>query len=60
VFIHHPDFDAQPPSVVGYQANWVHFMSINNIRDRPNLDIGYNYIYEKTATDLKMALYMKV
>ncbi|XP_076453351.1 uncharacterized protein LOC143288600 [Babylonia areolata] len=60
VFIHHPDFDVSAPtSATNYQANWVRFMSINDIRDRSDLHISYNYVYEKTATHLKMALYVK-
>ncbi|XP_070204398.1 uncharacterized protein [Littorina saxatilis] len=60
VFIHHPDFDASTPNeTTGYEANWVRFMTINDIRNQEDLDISYNYIYEKTTTHLKMALFTK-
>ena len=61
VFVHHPDFDASVPTAsTGYEANWVRFMSINDIRDQEDLDISYNYVYEVTTTHLKMAVYIKV
>ena len=62
VFVHHPDFDVSTPpnASTGFEASWVHVMSVNDIWDQEDRDISYSYIYEKNTTQFKMALYIKV
>nr|KAG5713298.1 hypothetical protein BaRGS_007825 [Batillaria attramentaria] len=61
VFLHHPLFDSDPVVATNeYEANWVRFMSINEIRNQEDLDISYNFAYEMTSTELKMAFWKKM
>ncbi|XP_025089940.1 uncharacterized protein LOC112561590 isoform X3 [Pomacea canaliculata] len=56
VFIHHPDFDTGSLGP-NNRANWVQLMTINKIRDQPDLDISYQYVYERDSSTLRMALW---
>ncbi|KAK7087630.1 uncharacterized protein [Littorina saxatilis] len=58
-FINHPEFDTSSPTqATGNTANWVRLMDINDIRGR-DTDVDMNYIYEKTNTHLRLAVYLK-
>lgn len=59
VFIHHPDFDTGSLGP-NNRANWVQLMTINKIRDQPDLDISYQYVYERDSSTLRMALWTMV
>ncbi|KAK7506154.1 hypothetical protein BaRGS_00002876 [Batillaria attramentaria] len=61
VFVHLPDFDsAHVTANNGQQVNWVRLMSINDVRGNVDDTISYKYGYQKSATNLEMALWKRV
>nr|KAG5713293.1 hypothetical protein BaRGS_007820 [Batillaria attramentaria] len=60
VFVHLPDFDsAHVTANNGQQVNWVRLMSINDVRGNVDDTISYKYGYQKSATNLEMALWKR-
>ncbi|XP_050410243.2 uncharacterized protein LOC126824878 [Patella vulgata] len=60
VYFHHSTFDYVDSDASDTKANWMRLMKINTIREQKSKRALFNYEYQDTTAELRMALWEKI